>query len=138
MLESLLIKFQTFRTIKRDSQISSFLWNLQKILRTPIVIEHLRWLLLETNKNEWELPHLVVIITPLWNVLHLVKVNPTNKFLNTAKYKNFNVSDRRNSPFAELFLNHCFLVIEKWRHSTVHLRLLNGRTNCEIFNKLKK
>ena len=31
-----------------------------------------------------------------------------------------------------------FLVIEKWRHNAIHLRLLNGRIKCEIFNKLDK
>ena len=31
-----------------------------------------------------------------------------------------------------------FLIIEKCRHNTVHLRLLNGRIYCEILNKLDK
>ena len=37
----------------------------------------------------------------------------TNKFLNTAKYKDFNVSDQRNSPFAGLFLNHYEVLLKK-------------------------
>ena len=37
----------------------------------------------------------------------------TNKFLNTAKYKGFNVSGQRNSPFAGLFLNHCEVLLKK-------------------------
>ena len=50
-----LIKFQDLKPatlIKRDSDTDVFLWNIAKLLRTGLFIEHLRWLVLEKTVSD--------------------------------------------------------------------------------------